>query len=139
MQQAEPNILERIGRDVPEVDEFCDGEDYRAFGISRKQFGGEPLIDFIARDGNHQALPNSDIRRITFNPSESLVLEFSEHVVALRGRGLSTLYQKLLMQRVVFICEADEASRKLAGETESVIVEMIIGPQSMLEPSPLIE
>ena len=41
-------MLDRIGIVTPEVDKFQDGEDYRAFGVSRRKFGGELLIDFIA-------------------------------------------------------------------------------------------
>lgn len=135
MAQAESTVLERIGgiaSQSPEVDVFHDGEEYRAFGVSRKAWGGEPLIDFIANNGNHQALPNSDIRRITFNPSEGLLIEFSEFVVVLRGHCLNDIYQKLLMQRVVFVCEADEASRKLSGPDIPVVSQMIIGPRSEL-------
>ena len=135
MVEAESTVLKRIGgiaSQSPEVDVFHDGEQYRAFGISQKAWGGEPLIDFIANNGNHQALPNSDIRRVTLNPSEGLLIEFSEFVVILRSHCLSDMYQRLLMQRVVFVCEADEASRKLAARDVPAVSQMIIGPRSEL-------
>ncbi len=123
-------ILDRIGltseRAIPEQDQYSPDAPYRAFGISRKAWGGEPMLDFIKRDGNHEALAYSDIRRIRFNPSKGILILAIDCCVLLRGRCLEEGYQKLVSQRVVFITEADHSTAKLQPEGEPVIISIQI-------------
>ncbi len=61
-----------------------------------------------------------------FNPSIGITIEFSDHIVSIRGRGLADGYQKLAMQRVIFIAEADRATAGLAPDKEAVITSLSI-------------
>lgn len=63
---------------------------------------------------------------MTFNSSLGITIEFSDHVVLVRGRGLASSYEKLVMQRVVFIAEADRSTAALIPEDEPVVTELLI-------------
>ena len=123
---AHASVLDRINNELPEIDVYREGDPYRPIGISRKAFGGEPLIDFISKDGNHRAFAYSHLYDITFDPSTGIELHFSDHTVTLSGRRLAECYGQLLRQRVVFICEADHAASNLADASEPVITRIAI-------------
>tara|TARA_R110002049_G_scaffold4601_1_gene31710 strand:+ start:109045 stop:109491 length:447 start_codon:yes stop_codon:yes gene_type:complete len=70
-----------------------------------------------------------NLTHVEIGPSrrrEGITLEFTEHVITIRGRGLREGYQKLAVQRVVFIAEADQATALLVPEKEPVITSMSI-------------
>ncbi|MEM8671730.1 MAG: hypothetical protein AAGG48_29700 [Planctomycetota bacterium] len=124
------SILDRlqptVQDDSTEIDLYSEGEDYRAFGFSRKPIASDPMIDFIDRHGVHEALAYSHLYRIRFDPSEFMTLEFTDHTVTLRGRHLRKGYQRLAMQRVVFIAEADHATAALVAENEPLVTTLAL-------------
>ena len=123
------SLVDRLGGSTPEVDVYSEDGPYQAFGISRRAFGGEPLIDFVLRDGNHHALTYGHLYDIIFNPSKGIDLQFTDHVVQLRGRCLQDGYGQLLRQRVVWLREATDAHQRLAGPTDAVIIGISITPK----------
>lgn len=90
-----------------ELDIYEDNGEYKAFGKTRKPWGGEPMLDFISRDGNHVSFTYSHLYSVSFNPSKGISIEFTNHSVSVEGRGLREIYQYLGMQRIVYIAEAD--------------------------------
>lgn len=121
------NIVDRISSNTsPEIDVYDEEGPYQAFGVSRRAFGGESLIDFITRDGNHHALTYSHLYDITFNPSTGIEISFSDHVVTLKGRCLKQGYEQLLRQRIVWISEAIESQGRLLGDGQPVVSEIRI-------------
>lgn len=123
--KVDDSILKRHTLGAAEIDLYSEDE-YKAFGISRKAWGGEPMIDFISRCGNHRGLPYSQIDDIEFDPSIGIVIRYFNHQVTLRGTALFEGYQKLLMHRVVFVSEAGHAVEKLASGHDAVILELKI-------------
>ncbi len=123
------SILERMGLgqlpQEPEGEAWPDDGVYRAFGISRKAWGGEPMIDFISSDGNHQCFSYSHIYRIAFDPSDSIKICFTDHQVTIRGEQLHDLYRYLLMHRVVFVADADAATQGLIDSNEALVTELV--------------
>lgn len=109
-----------------EVDVYRESDDYRAFGFNRKSVNSDPMINLVDSRGVQEALAYGHLYRLRFDPSEGITLEFTEHVVTIRGRGLREGYQRLAMQRVVFIAEADRATAVLVPEKEPVITSLII-------------
>lgn len=124
------SLLDRFGLSngpqLPEVDSYVDQSKYLAFGISRKAWGGEPMINFIKCRGDHHALSYSHLYGVRFNPSIGIAIEFSDHIVTIRGRGLAASYEKLVMQRVVFVTEADRSTAGLIPDGEPVVTELSI-------------
>lgn len=124
------SIIDRIGGGAaPEADVYDAEGPYQAFGISRRAFGGEPLIDFVSRSGNHHALTYSHLYDITFDPSSGIELQFTDHVVSLKGRCLKEGYGQLLRQRVVWLSEAPATAERSAVPGEAVITEITIKPK----------
>lgn len=123
-------ILERAGlasdTSNPEGDQYNEGDPYRAIGVSRKAWGGEPMINFIHRTGDHQALAYNHLYRVRFDPSEGITLDFTNHTIAITGRNLSDAYQKLAMQRVIFVAEADAATQRLIEDADPVVTQLLV-------------
>lgn len=130
MARPETNsILERAGlaSDASsEVDYFSEDDPYRAIGVSRKAWGGEPMINFISRTGDHQAIAYNHLYRVRFDPSQGITLDFTNHSVVIQGRNLAEAYQKLAMQRVIFVAEADDATGRLASDHEPTVTQLRI-------------
>ena len=123
MSKNESNLLkEIIGPKGEEDDHFDEDGDCRAFGASRKQWGGDPMVDFITRDGNHQTFNYSHMYRVTFNPSEGLIVEFTNHVVTIVGKQLRDMHRFFTAHRIVFVCEADDATQKLMQTNDEPVV-----------------
>lgn len=127
-QQETASALDRyrLGSESNECDSdvYDSDAEYRAFGVSRKAWGGEPMLNFIDRRGDHRAIAYSHLYIARYNPSHGIVIEFSDHIVLLRGRRLADGYQKLVAQRVVFVSEADRAAAGLVAPDAPVITEM---------------
>lgn len=115
-----------LGTENEEIDVFQPGEEYRAFGISRKAWGGEPFLNLVSKCGRQRGKPWSAIDEIEFDPSIGITISFMNHMVVIEGRRLDEIYEKLLSQRVVFIREADHASEKLAGEAQTVVTSITL-------------
>ena len=117
-----------------EHDVYQEDGTYRAFGITRKAWGGEPMIDFITRDGNHQTLSYSHLYRMTFDPSKSITIEFTNHRVTIEGMQVHDLHRYLSVHRVLFVCEADDATRRLTRSGEDpVITKLAVEETSQLK------
>lgn len=128
---SEPtSILDRLHpsaqNTLDEIDVYSEGDDYRAFGFSRKPISSDPMINFIDRRGVHEAIAYGHLYRIQFDPSEGITLEFTDHIVTIRGRRLHEGHRKLVMQRVVFVCEADQPTAALVGQNEPAITKLEI-------------
>ncbi len=127
--ESSTSLMERFGlvSDVQkdEIDVY-DAENYRAFGVSRKPWGGEPMLNFVDCRGDQLAIAYNHLYCVKYNPSVGITIEFSDHIVSIRGRGLAEGYQKLAMQRVIFITEADRATAGLVGDRQAVITSLSI-------------
>jgi hypothetical protein len=125
-------ILDRITTSsepsVVESEQFDPKGPYKAVGYCRKAWGGEPMIDFIWRDGNSDAIAYSDIRRIRYNPSIGIVIKTMDCEITIRGERLRDVKGKLLQFRVTFMAEADLATQKLHDAAEPIIKSIEIAP-----------
>ena len=122
---SQTSILQQLSRSTEadsDVDVFEQGQQYRAVGISRKGFGGEPMIDFISREGNHQCFGYSYLYRIGFDPSEGLTLEYTNHIITIEGRRLADKLRFFNAHRVIFVVEADDATIRLMDKSEEAVV-----------------
>ena len=54
------------------------------------------------------------------------MLAFGEHVVAIRGYKSDYAFRKLIANRVIWVCEADRTTQKLAGREQTVITSLVI-------------
>ncbi len=121
------DFLDRLGPDARHVDmDVFSESEYRAFGVSRKAWGGEPMIDLILRDGNRHSLPYARLDEMQFNPSKGIVLRFSDYVVTLQGQRLGEGYQQLLAHRVVFVAEAGRAAQLALDAQAPVVTTLLI-------------
>ena len=125
---SKPHALGILDRIAPtsdslsdEVEQFDPEGPYKAVGYCRKAWGGEPMIDFIWRDGNSEAIAYCDIRRIRFNPSIGIVIKTIDCEITIRGQRLRDIKGKLLQFRVTFLAEADLATQKLQDASEPII------------------
>lgn len=128
MNRPATTFLEQISVDAvaEEVDVFREGEDYRAFGVSRKAWGGEPFLNLIGRDGRQRGKPWAHVDDIEFDPSTGIVISFARNVVIIKGQCLREMYEKLIVQRVVFIREADHAVVQLAEDGQTIVTQLAI-------------
>ncbi|WP_145349498.1 hypothetical protein [Roseimaritima multifibrata] len=90
------------------------------------------MIVFILKTGQREALPYSDLRRLSFNPSEGITLTYIECIITITGRRLDQGFQKLASQRVVFIAEADHATGKLVEDGDPVITGLVIAEKQVM-------
>lgn len=126
MRENSPSILDRLGvsTDSPanEQDSFDDLDDYRAFGFSRKPWGGDPMFEVIFKNGLREGYAYADLRRVMHDPAIGLTLKFVDSQLVISGRKLTTAHVRFLQHRVVFVCEADRASIKLADASGEPVV-----------------
>jgi hypothetical protein len=120
------DFLDQLGprADNGDVDVYSSAS-YLAFGVSRKAWGGEPMIDFVFRDGNHHGMSYARLDDMQFNPSRGIVLRFSDTHVTIVGRRLEAGYERLLAHRVVFVAEADHATQLAGGELATVVTNVV--------------
>lgn len=125
---SSPSVVERLGMasEEPQDDAYDPRAEYRAFGIARKAWGGEAMIDFVAASGDRQAFPYAHLCHVAFEPSTGLLLSFTEHKVVIQGRLLHSLYARLLAQRVTFVCEADPPTAKLQPPDQAIVTKLVI-------------
>jgi len=110
------------------VDEHQGEGDYRAFGITRKTFGSETMLDLVLKTGDHQTFAYTHLYRMAFNPSEGISLYFTDHVIELLGQRLKELYRYFRSHRVTFVCEADSPTVQSCTDAEAVISSILIRP-----------
>ena len=124
------NILGRVNRLADTIDDeldvYADNEDYRAFGYSRKPVSSDPMINFIDSTGNQTAFAYGHLYQTRFDPSDGITIEFTEHLVSIRGRRLGEAFAKLVSQRVVFVAEADRPTAVLIPDNEPVVTTLLI-------------
>ncbi|MEM9409649.1 MAG: hypothetical protein AAGA30_00960 [Planctomycetota bacterium] len=112
-----PPILDKIIGKEPtseDIDIYEVGSDYNAFGVSRKAWGTEPMIDFITKDGNHHSFAYSHMYFISMDPSSSITIDFTSHSIVVSGTGLREIYRELFRNRVTFIAQADLSTISLS-------------------------
>ncbi|MEM8944774.1 MAG: hypothetical protein AAGD11_06275 [Planctomycetota bacterium] len=126
MSQTENSFVGQFSQTTEdeELDIYEPGEDYRAYGISRKSFGGEPALCFIFKSGKQQAKPWSQLDDILYEPGKSLTITFINQVAILKGRNLETLYGQLVRQRVLFIVESDRAAEMKVEDDDAIVTEI---------------
>ncbi len=91
----------------PELPSEDVAEGYQAFKL-----GGdhrfEVMVTFRFRNGNMRSLGYSFLVGLDFNPSRSLVMEFSGgQTVTLTGRNLTPLFKALAAHKVMSVWEVD--------------------------------
>lgn len=133
------SILDRMGlaREANEdelVDEFDGESEYRAFAASRNPRRVETMLDLVFRSGAHESLSYAHLYQISFDPSNGLLLNFTDHLVTIQGHRLLDLYRYLKNHRVTYICEADLPTAKLVGESEAVVNEISINLKEGRQP-----
>ncbi|GAB5515196.1 hypothetical protein [Rhodopirellula baltica] len=133
------NILSRVNRSKDTIDDdldvYADSDDYRAFGYSRKPVSSDPMINFIDSTGTQTAFAYGHLYQTKYDPSEGIVIEFTEHVVSIRGRRLGEAFAKLVSQRVVFVAEADRPTAVLVPDDLPVVTRLEIADKKE-RPSP---
>jgi hypothetical protein len=126
MTQEPSSLLDRIrsGRedalDELEDDYDPDGE-YRAFSASRLGLRSEVMLDLVFRTGKHESLSYAHLYCLSYDPTDGIVMQFTDHVVSIRGHKLKDLYRYLRSHRVIFICEADSPTSKLLATNEAIV------------------
>lgn len=65
------------------------------------------MLDLGLRGGDRVGLSYYDLRTARLDPSDAITLEFSNHLVTIRGRNLLALYNNLLTHTVWRINVAD--------------------------------
>ncbi|MCD0458134.1 hypothetical protein [Roseiconus lacunae] len=124
------SILERLNPSfsdsAEDLDTHDEGQGYRAFGFNRRSINAEPMIDFITSQGVHEPLAYSHLYRIHFDPSDGIMIEFTDHVVTIQGRALREGFQKLFFHRVVFVAEADRPTAAIVPESDPVVTSLTI-------------
>ena len=84
-------------------------------------------IDLRGSGGERYALRYSDLRSVGMPSLQSIILEFREHRVVVRGRNLALLYEGLIAQRVNHL---EEDVVDWAPESETAIESIQIEPMS---------
>ena len=88
-----------------------------------------PMLDFRGHDGTTFALPYRLLRSIAFHVADSMVLDFGEHRVTVRGRNLRPVHEALLEHRVRYLREErfDDAPES-APFIDAITVEDVNAP-----------
>ena len=101
-------------------------KDYRAFAVDSQVRPSNAMIDFWLASGNQRAIAYTHLYDVEYDPSQGLVLSFSDHVVHISGRFLSELYRGLKRHRIVYVWEADPPTVRLTPPKTPVISEIKI-------------
>ncbi|MCC7336742.1 MAG: hypothetical protein IT422_16750 [Pirellulaceae bacterium] len=124
MSNSTNKILEYLG-DSPRQPEIADDvyspNQYRAFGFVRKPVSNEPMIRFIKLNGVQKSLAYSHLYDIDFDPRTGITIDFTQHIVEIKGRGLLQGFERMSAHRVIFVAEADRPTAVLVPEGEPVI------------------
>lgn len=117
-QNESKSILDRFQNTEPEETVYQSDGDYKAFGISRHAVS----LNCVARDGKQIGISWSLYSDARFDPSGGIAIEFSHKLVKIQGKGLISLYQYILGNRVTFVAEADRATEKLYSQDQETLV-----------------
>jgi len=139
MDQIDNSFSEQFSPAVEgdDIDTYTPGEDYQPYGLSRKSWGGEPMLNFVDRGGKQHAKPWSQLDDIVYEPSTGITITYINHVITLKGRNLdlieegkgASLHGYLLRQRTTYITESDRAVDMGLAQEDVVITEMLITPK----------
>ena len=82
-------------------------EEPKDLGFKSDAAASPRMIDFVAKNGDHTALPYGYLVSARLIGGEKVELEFTEKKVTIRGRNLAPLYQHILAQVAARIDESD--------------------------------
>jgi len=116
------NFTKRVGRkDEPEVQEARDAHKEARIAIPT------PMLDVIFQDGRIVSFNYSYLRRVDFNPGDTLTLKFSDGVrVIIEGRNLRRLRQQIRLHRADEILEGSELEETVKADDEPHIIRIEI-------------
>jgi hypothetical protein len=115
-------FTKRVGRkDEPEVQEARDAHKEARIAIPT------PMLDVIFQDGRIVSFNYSYLRRVDFNPGDTLTLKFTDGVrVIIEGRNLRRLRQQIRLHRADEILEGSELEEAVKADDEPHIIRIEI-------------
>jgi hypothetical protein len=107
-------FTKRVGRkDEPEVQEARDAHKEARIAIPT------PMLDIIFKDGRIVSFNYSYLRRVDFEPGDSVKLIFTDGMrVSIEGRNLRRLREQIRLHRADEILEGNEQEEMLKAEDE---------------------
>jgi len=99
-------------------------KDYQAFRVDAQVKPSNAMLDLWFKDGNQRAMSYNHLYDVEFNPSEGMVLTFSQHRVTIEGHLLDDLYRALKRHRIVYIWEADSTEANLIEDDQPLVKEL---------------
>jgi hypothetical protein len=103
-------------------------DDLGAFGWLRGVRERAIMLELRRKDGSVHAFGYAWLKKVTFDPSDGITLDFSGETVKITGRNLDSelrpktrLLNGILRHRVIWIQEADGAAEMKAAKNAIVI------------------
>jgi hypothetical protein len=108
-------------------------QDCGAYGLLRGSRERALMLECRFRDGNREAFPYSLLERVSFDPSEGILLRFPGVLIKFGGRNLShssltnvSLLDAILRHRVSWVAETDELHAAAKPKEVAVVTSIAI-------------
>jgi hypothetical protein len=108
-------------------------QDCGTHGLLRGSGDRALMLECRFRDGNREAFPYALLERVSFDPSEGLMLHFPGARVTFRGRNLSiaslasvSLLDAILRHRVPWVAESEELHAATRPKEAAVVTRIEI-------------
>ncbi len=103
-------------------------DDIGCYGWLRGMRERSPMLEFRRKDGRSVAYDYALLRKVCFDPSEGITLQFDGETVRIEGRGLADeptpgiqLLRGIQNRRVPWVRELGEAELLVAAESDTVV------------------
>lgn len=103
-------------------------DDIGCYGWLRGLRERSPMLEFRRKDGRSVAYDYALLRKVCFDPSEGITLQFDGETVRIEGRGLVDeptpgiqLLRGIQNRRVPWVRELSEAELLVAAESDTVV------------------
>ena len=131
------NLLPRTYHEAESLellDEISDDAEYKAFINGKQPSQRAEMLDLVFKDGRHESFSYSHLYRSRFSPHDGIYLQFSEHVVVIKGVQLRLGYRRILGRKVIQVTEADSPTVRLADAGEAVVTSIKV---EIYQPEPV--
>jgi len=108
-------------RHEPEVEEARE-----SYQNARVQSRESIMLDVKLGDGSIESFPYAWLARATYQPGDTLCLQFGKHEIIIEGRNLSRLREIVTEHRARFIQEGTEGEEGLKPEDAAHIERIVV-------------
>lgn len=95
------------------------------YGVRRSASGLSVMLDLRFQSGDRRALPYSHVYDVQFSEGKKITIALSEVTVEITGRRLTTIYERLVDQRLAWVQEKDRMDEFAEDSGDDPVIDAI--------------